>query len=135
MTTENKSPLVSLSLTFNPFGIQKSAIENQITQLSLQQELYDIEAAERKYETAVVNAQTELSDILWSMQVNEESYQLYKTLAQDTETWFKQGIVSESELQSALTNCENYRLKCLMSQIDIIIYNNETQLLFCRDGE
>ncbi len=135
LTTENKSPLVSLSLTLNPFGIQKSAIENQITQLSLQQELYDIEEAERKYETAVVNAQSELSDILWSMQVNEESYQLYKTLAQDTETWFKQGIVSESELQSALTNCENYRLKCLMSQIDIIIYNNETQLLFCRDGE
>ena len=83
----------------------------------------------------MVDAQTQLSDILWSMQVNEESYQLYKTLAQDTETWFKQGIVSESELQSALTNCENYRLKCLMSQIDIIIYNNETELLFCRDGE
>lgn len=133
--TENEGPVVSLSLTVNPFGIKKASIENQITQLNVQQELYDIESAERNYETAVVSSQTQLSDILWSMQTNEESYQLYKSLAQDNEKWFSQGIISESELKSALTNCETYRLKCLISQIELIIYNNETQLMFCRDGE
>ncbi len=132
---ENASPVITMGITVNPFGFKKTDLQNQVTELNALQEEYDIQSAEKNYETAVVNQQSSLSDILWSRQTNAESYQLYSELARDTAEWYAQGIVSKSEYDAALVNEENYRLKCLMNDIDLIIYNNETELLFCRDGE
>ena len=45
---------------------------------------------------------------------------------------------AQSFLQSvcyAFANREQYRLQLLINDIDLIIYNNTTKLLFCRDEE
>ena len=44
-------------------------------------------------------------------------------------------MISESEYKTAEVNKENYRIQCLLDQIDLIIYNNNTKLKFTRDEE
>lgn len=60
---------------------------------------------------------------------------MYKNLAADMEKLFSQGLVRESEYLNAEANKELYGFKILINDIDLIIYNNSTKLLFCRDAE
>ena len=58
---------------------------------------------------------------------------MYSELESDLEKYFKAGVTKESEYLSAKTNKEKYKIKLLINDIDLIIYNNETNLLFNRD--
>ena len=60
---------------------------------------------------------------------------MYTSLAKDTALYFERGIISESEYKSAQVNKENYRIQILINNLDLIIYNDETRLLFTRDEE
>ena len=51
------------------------------------------------------------------------------------ERYYKQGIISQSEWRAAVVNKENARIKNLVTRLDMIVYNNETKLLFYRDEE
>ena len=52
-----------------------------------------------------------------------------------SKTYFDRGLITESEYNSAKVNKENYQVQCLIDDIEMIIYNNDTKLLFTRDSE
>lgn len=83
----------------------------------------------------MVDQQQSLSDIIWSRQTNAETYEMYVRLEKDMAEYLKAGIITESEYLNAFANREQYRLQLLINDIDLIIYNNTTKLLFCRDEE
>lgn len=60
---------------------------------------------------------------------------MYVRLERDMAEYLKAGIITESEYLNAFANREQYRLQLLINDIDLIIYNNTTKLLFCRDEE
>lgn len=133
--TDGSSPTYSATATVKPNSFKTSKIQKQTNSFSAEEELIAIKSAEKDYETDIVDKQTELNDIKWSKQTNEKTFDMYKNLAADMEKLFSQGLVRESEYLNAEANKELYGFKILINDIDLIIYNNSTKLLFCRDAE
>lgn len=135
VAAEHFWPAYTFSVSLDPNAFRQAKITDKLNSISDRQESIDIATAELDYETAVITQETALSDILWNKSKNKESYELYAELEKDTAEWYKQGIVTESEWKSALVNKEKFRIQCIINEIELIMYNNETRLLFCRDEE
>ena len=133
--TDSYYPVYTFSLSFSPQPFRLAEIEDKQDEIAAQQEQIDILAAEKDYQTDVIDRQTQLEDILWKKETNKQSLEMYTSLAKDEERYYKQGYVSKSEYNNALTNKENYEIQCLINDIELLIYNGETKLLFCRDEE
>lgn len=129
------NPVYTLSFSFIPHIFLLADIQEKEDKVASDQEEIAVAAAKNNYRTSVISQRTSLADIKWEKETNLESFKMYETLAEDTEKYFKQGYSSESEYKSALANKENYRLQCIINDINLIIYNSETKLLFCRDQE
>lgn len=129
------NPVYSVSATLKPNTFRTRKIEKKTSLLTEEQEMIAIQSAEEDYETNVVDKQTELESILWSKKTNSETFALWEELETDEKKWFDAGIVKESEYLNAFANKELYRLKMLINNIELIIYNASTKLLFCRDYE
>ncbi|MEE0886413.1 MAG: hypothetical protein UIB61_05875 [Treponema sp.] len=132
---DGSAPTYSASATVKPNSFKTAKIKNQTNSYNKEEEIIAIKSAEKDYETDIVDKQTELNDIKWSKQTNAKTFDMYKNLSDDMEKLFAQGIVRETEYLDALANKELYKFKLLMNDIDLIIYNNSTKLLFCRDAE
>ena len=133
--SDGSAPTYSASATVKPNSFKTAKIKNQTNSYNNEEEIIAIKSAEKDYETDIVDKQTELNDIKWSKQTNAKTFDMYKNLSDDMEKLFAQGIVRETEYLDALANKELYKFKLLMNDIDLIIYNNSTKLLFCRDAE
>ena len=131
--TAASSPAYTFSLAINPASFFLSDITKKQKALAEKQEQLEIKSAEDNYNTMFITQQTSLANILWEKQRNGELYDMYKTLEADNARYFSQGIITESEYRSALVNKELYRYKMLVNDIELIMYNNETTLLFCQD--
>ena len=129
------NPVYSLSASVDPAEFRKARITTEKNGYSEEQDLIAIQSAEEDYDTSVVDQQQSLSDIIWSRQTNAETYEMYVRLEKDMAEYLKAGIITESEYLNAFANREQYRLQLLINDIDLIIYNNTTKLLFCRDEE
>lgn len=129
------SPAYTLSASVSPSQFPLAKIRDGRYSLTSEQELLAIEAAGISYDTDLVDQQTELTDIQWEKESNREMFGMYSTLEEDYAKWLKAGIIHESEYLSARANRDLYRIRLLVNDIDMIIYNNETKLLFCRDDE
>ena len=129
------NPVYSLSASVDPAEFRKARITTEKNGYSEEQDLIAIQSAEEDYDTSVVDQQQFLSDIIWSRQTNAETYEMYVRLEKDMAEYLKAGIITESEYLNAFANREQYRLQLLINDIDLIIYNNTTKLLFCRDEE
>ena len=132
-TTQEKSPAYTISASVDPNTFRLNKIKKQKNDISSEKELITIEDAIQKYETSLVDQQTSLNDIIWSKETNLKTYQMYSELEADLGKWYKAGITKESEYLSAKTNKEKYKINLLINDIDLIIYNIETNLLFNRD--
>ena len=135
VTGDIYSPVYSLSASINPSTFLTTTITKKTNDLTRRQEQIAIVSAIDEYKTSVVDKQNELADILWSKETNTQTYDMYKTLADDMHKYLEAGIITESEYLSAFSNKESYRIKLLLDDINLIIYNNETKLLFYRDEE
>ena len=134
-TSEDHNPIFTFGISIDPSAFRQAKITSQIEKLEAEQEAISIQSARNNYQTAVTTQAAELADIQWNKSSNTETYNLYKSLAADLQTWYKRGITTESEWRSAEVNKEKYRIQLLLNDIDLIIYNNETLLLFTRDQE
>ena len=134
-TSEDHNPIFTFGISIDPNAFRQAKITSQIEKLEAEQEAISIQSARNNYQTAVTTQAAELADIQWNKSSNTETYNLYKSLAADLQTWYKRGITTESEWRSAEVNKEKYRIQLLLNDIDLIIYNNETLLLFTRDQE
>lgn len=135
VAAENATPAYTFGFSIDPNAFRQHSITSKVNKLSEEQENISIRSAENEYDTSVVTQQSSLEDILWSTETNSESYKMYTELEKDMAAYFERGIITESEYLSAKANKENYRLQCLIDTLNLIIYNDETQLLFCRDSE
>lgn len=133
--SSGNEPVYTLSATVKPNTFRTRKITLASNELTEEQELIDIQSAEESYETALVDKKTELDSIMWTKKTYKETFDLWNQLENDEKKWFREGIVKESEYLNASANRELYRLKLMINQIDLIIYNAETKLLFCRDYE
>lgn len=131
----NFNPLYRLSFSFMPNQFRLAAVQKKIEKVDEQLELVAIEAARKNYETALVAQQSSLEELQWAARTNGESFETYSRLESDTASWYRRGIITESEYRSAQVNKENYRIKILINALDLIIYNNKTATLFTRDEE
>lgn len=132
---DGSSPVYSAGASIKPNSFRTAKIKKQSDSCSREEEILSIKSAEKDYDTDIVDKQTELNDIKWSKQTNEKTFDMYKNLAADMEKLFARGLVRESEYLNAEANKELYGFKILINDIDLIIYNNSTKLLFCRDAE
>ena len=135
VSTDFSNLIYTVSATFNPNELRKTRITKQKDVYSEEQEFIAIKDAEDSYETSVVDQKQSLADILWSKQSNFEFYDMYVALEKDMAEYLKAGVITESEYLSSYANKEQYRINLLINDIDLIIYNNTTKLLFCRDEE
>lgn len=129
------SPSYTFSLSVSPNTFRVRSLTQQQYTFTEEQELIAIRQAEINYNTAVMAQQRAKEDIEWNKETIKETYDLYSSVAADTEKWFKSGIVSESEYRTSQINKERYRIQMIENAIESIIYNDETKLLFCRDKE
>lgn len=134
-TNQVISPIYSFSASLNPSTLRKSKLTTKKNSYSEEEELIEIESALDSYETSIVDQKQSIADIKWSKKTNTETYNMYFDLEKDLAAYFKAGIITESEYLSAFANKEQYRIQLLINDIEMIIYNNTTKLLFCRDEE
>lgn len=123
-------PYYSVSLSFDPNTFINNNIQNKVDLLSKESEELLLKDAYQDYQTAVIQQENSLSDILWSIKSNTTNYQLYSELEKDMQQMFNQGLINQSEYLQTKTNKENYKILLLINYIDLIIYNNSTKLLF-----
>lgn len=135
LPTDGKNPIYTLSATLNPNEIRKAKIKKETNKLDEDEELLEIVSAENDYDDDIVDKQTELADINWSKETDAETYEMYVDLERDLKNYLASGIITESEYLSSFANKELYRIKLIMDDINLIVYNNELKLLFCRDDE
>ncbi len=132
---KNDSPYFQFSLAF-------ALNEWRLYDINIQQEKLDaalednaLQAAEDSYQSEVMSKVSSFHDIKWNQHSYKEEYDMYVQLADDMEKWYKQGIVTENDYLDALNNREKSRINRLINDIDLLIYNSETRLLFHDDNK
>lgn len=129
------NPIYKFGLSVVPNQFRLAKISEQQKELESKQEKISIQSAENDYETTLISQKSALDDIKFNKEKNKETYELYNQLEKDTILYYERGLISESEYKSVQTNKENYRIQCLINDIELIIYNNKTKLFFNRDDE
>lgn len=128
--TSEPYPSFTISAGVNPNTFRKNNIKSEQDDLTVEQELLDIQIAENNYENFLTSAKQNLEELLWKQETTNKNYEMYEDLEKDMKAWYKEGVVSESEYLSALTNLNMYKLKIIMNQIDFIIYNDDINRKF-----
>lgn len=130
----DKDPFYTMSVGVNPFGFKSSSIDKQKIQLAKKQEEIAIKQAEENFQTAIVNIYSNLGDLRWKKMSNKEELEVYQQLLKDTENWFKQGIVKESEYKNSKVNYQRAKISCLENAVDFIIFNDEVKMMFVENS-
>ena len=131
---QNSNPSLSFSLGWKPSTskIQKLSVQNENLQDKLEQ--LEIANAQESFFDTVLQMSEKRSNLEWETEQNLEQEKLYAELEKDVESWYKKGIVSESEYRQAKVNYENAKVKLALTKIDRIIYNNDLSMLFVTDS-
>lgn len=129
INTKN-SPSVTLSVSWNPSKDKLAVIEEESNVLAESKEALSIKKAYQQYDETVEKYKTEKENLLWQYESNLEELSMYKEMAADTEYWYNNGIVSESEYRKANINYAKAILSVTSSKIEQIIYNLDLQSLF-----
>ncbi|MBQ3671453.1 MAG: hypothetical protein II921_08255 [Treponema sp.] len=130
---KNDSPYFQFSLGFvlNDWKLASITLAQEKLDAALEDNA--IAYAEDNYESEVMSKVSSFHDIKWNQRSYKEEYATYVQLADDMEKWLKQGIVTENDYLDALNNKEKTRINMLITDIDLLIYNSETKLLFHED--
>ena len=131
----DKSTAYTLSVSIKPSDFALASVTDKQKTLSAKQDQIAVETARKDYDASVLDQQTSLVNIKWSLQSDTDEYLVYKKLEEDMSKWFKAGVVAESEYLEAQVNRDKYLFQSLADKTNLIIYNNTTRLLFCRDEE
>jgi len=129
-TNDKSNPSVSFSLSWNPNQSKLASISEETSTLQEQQEVLSLKKAEESYIDTVNEYETNRENLLWQYEKNLEEETMYKELAEDTQYWYNEGIVSESEYRQANSNYAKAILSVTSSKIDQLIYNLDLKSLF-----
>lgn len=126
-------PIYTLSFGWVPNTWRLAKIDEQQDELDAQLEDIAIQTAANDYETDMADKVTTISDLVWAKKSYQEEYDMYAQLEKDTEGWFKQGIVTENDWHDARDSKNKAYINLLINAIDVILFNDETTLLFHTD--
>lgn len=129
-TNDKSNPSVSFSLSWNPNQSKLASISEETSTLQEHQEVLSLKKAEESYIDTVNEYETNRENLLWQYEKNLEEETMYKELAEDTQYWYNEGIVSESEYRQANSNYAKAILSVTSSKIDQLIYNLDLKSLF-----
>lgn len=124
------SPAFTLSASLSPNTFRQNKITLQKYDLAEQQDLMNIETAKKNYETKKIDVQQQLSDLYWEKNSNNESYELYAGVEKDLASYYRAGVITESEYYSAKVNTQSAKVKKVVNAIEFIIYNDELSAMF-----
>ena len=133
--TDSFSPFFTLGVSFDPTAFKTAKLNKELDSLESSQEEIDIENAKSDFGTVAITQNTSLENIMWEKSTCKESYEMYSSLEADMAKYYRQGYISKTEYNNASVNKETSRIKVLINKLNLIIYNNETTLLFVRDEE
>lgn len=129
----SSDPVYTFSLILAPNTFRTARISRAQDTLDEQLEQIAVKSAKNNYDTAVLDSQTSLSDIQWSLESYGDEFELYNKLETDMTVWLKDGVVTQSDYNDARDNRDKARLNKLISAVELLIYNDETKLLFHTD--
>ncbi|MBO4319125.1 MAG: hypothetical protein J5857_01495 [Treponema sp.] len=133
--TDTKTPVLTMGVSIDPNAFRKAKINSQIDTINEEQDTIEVINAQENYYTSVVSQEASLQNILWEKQSAEEFYEMYKKLASDMASYYRQGLITESEYKKNVSSRDSYEIKKLTNALDLIIYNDTTKLLFCPEIE
>ncbi|MCQ2612555.1 MAG: hypothetical protein MJ183_03005 [Treponemataceae bacterium] len=117
------NPTISLSFSYSPKTEKNNALTKEQNQLVEESELLSIQEAVASYREALVSYDTQKETLEWELSRCEEEVSLYESLAADYESWFNQGLVSQSDRRRALSNYENAVASQRLAKINVLSYN------------
>ncbi|MBQ6781026.1 MAG: hypothetical protein IJP62_07300 [Treponema sp.] len=132
-SSDSSDPVYKFSFGWSPNTWRLSKITEQQNQLNRMLEDVTIKNAENEYETTMAGKITTISDLQWSKQSYQEEYAMYEQVEKDMAKWYKQGIVTENDWLDSRDNRQKAQINLLINAIDVILFNDETKLLFHTD--
>ena len=132
-SSRTTDPVYTFSLGWTPNTWRLSKITDQQNQLNQMLEEVNIRSAKNDYETSIESKLTAISDLQWSKQSYQEERAMYEKLANDMASWYRQGIITENDYLDAKDNAAKAQINLLINAIDVILFNDETRLLFHTD--
>ncbi len=129
----SSSPVYKFSLGWNPNTWRLSKITSQQNSLNQMLEDVTIASAKTEYETSMEDKITKISDLKWNKLSYQEEHAMYEKLEADMAFWYKEGIVTENDYRDARDNASKAQINLLINAIDVILFNDETRLLFHTD--
>lgn len=133
--SKSKSPVYTFGLTLTPNEWRLAAIDGKQDEINSKIDDIAVKSAADNYETAVLEKLTTRGDLKWSEKSYAEEYDMYSNMADDSEKWLAQGIITQADYLDAVNNKEKARLNILANIAEQIIYNNEVKLLFVQTVE
>jgi len=129
------TPAITLSASLQPNKFRQNAITEKTNLLDEQEELINLETARANYENKITECEQTLENLQWNAKSDQESYEMYAALEKDLSSWYKQGIITESEYLSAKVNAQSYSVKNIINAIDFIIYNDNIVTMFVEENQ
>ena len=126
----SSSPSLVLGLSYTPQTAKKNAIQDELTQIAIEQENAKVDSAYKSYENAVKEKLLKLEDIRWTETTNNKNYELYSSIEKNMLDYYKRGLISEKDYSSAQINTLQTYVKQLINRIDLIVYNDEVKAMF-----
>lgn len=131
--SETPYPSLTFGATYTPNTSKKQKITTKQNDLNAEKELIEIDNAVSDYNLFVVQSMQKAEDLLWEKSSSQESYEMYAQLEKELKTWYEQGFITQSEYLSAKSNAQNYKVKLIKNQLEIIAYNNDVCSKFIQD--
>lgn len=123
-------PGISFSLSWNPQFYKTKELADKTEKIKSQQEEISLQKTFQNYENSVSDFTTKKESLLWQYEKNLEEYNLYKELETDTKKWFDDGLISESDYNSAVSNYSKAKVSLISTKIELLIYNIDLKSLF-----
>lgn len=133
--TKSKSPVYTFAFTLTPNEWRLSSISKKQNEVNSKIDDIAVKSAADNYETDVLDKLTTRGDLKWSEKSYGEEFDMYSSLASDSEKWLSEGIITQSDYLDAVNSREEARLNILSNAAEQIIYNNEVKLLFVQAVE
>ncbi|MBO4641026.1 MAG: hypothetical protein J5710_14860 [Treponema sp.] len=129
-TSSSSSPSLTLGLSYTPQTAKKNKIQDELTQIAIEQENAKVDSAYSSYENAVKEKLLKLEDIKWNEETNNRNYEMYASVEKNMKDYYNRGLISEKDYTSAQINTLQAYVKQLTNRIDLIVYNDEVKAMF-----
>ena len=129
-SSSSSSPSLTLGLSYTPQTAKKNKIQDELTQIAIEQENAKVDSAYSAYENAVKEKLLKLEDIKWNEETNNRNYEMYASVENNMKDYYNRGLISEKDYTSAQINTLQAYVKQLTNRIDLIVYNDEVKAMF-----